>query len=327
MRSIFRSRRLRVAQLTIAATMLALPASAFAFAGNTAADSEGHGALPIRVAPAHVQVGRAVHISGSSPQSAGQRVVLQGQIAGRDQWRALQTATVGASGRVAFTAHLRRSGLVRVVNAHDTQTQTGSAAPGAASVGVGSTVAAKRIRVTADVVAHQANRAVLDGGRVTVHGRVLPAAGTRRVSLQGHSHKGWSTLASGRTHRSGRYTLRYRATIGTNRMLRVLFAGDAANARAGAAAGTVTVYQPAIASWYYDAGLQTGCGFNARYGVANKALPCGTKVQLRYGGRTVMATVDDRGPYVAGRTWDLGQSTRAALGFNAGVGTVWASVR
>jgi rare lipoprotein A (peptidoglycan hydrolase) len=110
-------------------------------------------------------------------------------------------------------------------------------------------------------------------------------------------------------------------------MLRVLFAGDAANARASSAAGTVTVYQPAVASWYYDAGLGTGCGFNARYGVANKTLPCGTKVQFKYGGRTVMATVDDRGPYVYGRTWDLGQSTRAALGFDGGVGTVWASVR
>ncbi len=49
-------------------------------------------------------------------------------------------------------------------------------------------------------------------------------------------------------------------------------------------------------------------------------------MQLKYGGRTVMATVDDRGPYVDGRDWDLGQSTRAALGFDGGVGTVWASV-
>ena len=38
------------------------------------------------------------------------------------------------------------------------------------------------------------------------------------------------------------------------------------------------------------------------------------------------ATVDDRGPYVGGRTWDLNQNTAAALGFG-GVGTVWASVR
>jgi rare lipoprotein A len=332
LRSSFRPRRLRVAQLTIVATLFALPASAFAFAGNTAAESAGHGALPIRVAPAHVRAGRPVHVTGTSQQAAGARVLLQARIARRTVWRTLQTTTVAASGRFAFTAHLRHSGLVRVVSAQATQAQSGSAAPpagtpGAASVAVGSTASAKRIKVTADVLAHQADRAVLDGGRVTVRGRVLPVARSRRVALQGHSRHGWTTLTHGRTGATGRYKLSYHATIGTNRMLRVLFAGDAANARASAAAGTVTVYQPAIASWYYDAGLQTGCGFNARYGVANKTLPCGTKVQLRYGGRTVMATVDDRGPYVAGRTWDLGQSTRAALGFNAGVGTVWASVR
>jgi rare lipoprotein A len=168
---------------------------------------------------------------------------------------------------------------------------------------------------------------VLSGGRVAVHGRVLPVAGSRSVQLQGHAGRHWQTLATARTGRSGRFTLGYQAQSGTNRMLRVLFAGDAANARASSSAGTVTVYQPAVASWYYDAGLATGCGFNARYGVANKTLPCGTKVQFKYGGRTVMATVDDRGPYVSGRTWDLGQSTRAALGFDGGVGTVWASVR
>ena len=35
------------------------------------------------------------------------------------------------------------------------------------------------------------------------------------------------------------------------------------------------------------------------------------------GGRTVTAVVDDRGPYVAGREWDLNQNTAAALGFTA----------
>jgi rare lipoprotein A len=234
---------------------------------------------------------------------------------------------VASSGRFAFTAHLRRSALVRVLAARATHSENATTGSGSASIDAGAPAAAQPITVTARVVARHAKRAVLDGGRVTVRGRVLPAAGSRAVKLQGHSGKHWTTLAHGHTGRSGRYALRYHATLGTNRMLRVLFAGDAANARATASAGTVTVYQPAIASWYYDAGMATGCGFNARYGVANKSLPCGTKVQFRYGGRTVMATVDDRGPYVAGRTWDLGQSTRAALGFNAGVGTVWASVR
>ena len=77
---------------------------------------------------------------------------------------------------------------------------------------------------------------------------------------------------------------------------------------------------PAVASWYYDEG-NTACGFHARYGVANKTLRCGTKVTIRYGDRSVVATVDDRGPYVYGRSFDLSQNTAAALGM-WGVATV-----
>ena len=40
-------------------------------------------------------------------------------------------------------------------------------------------------------------------------------------------------------------------------------------------------------------------------GVAHRTLPCGTKVTFRYNGRTVTTRVIDRGPYVAGRTWDM----------------------
>lgn len=82
-------------------------------------------------------------------------------------------------------------------------------------------------------------------------------------------------------------------------------------------------YHRGVASWYYDKGHATACGFHAKFGVANKTLPCGTKVKFIYAGHRVTATVDDRGPYVAGRTWDLGQNARAALHFN-GVHTVWA---
>jgi len=55
--------------------------------------------------------------------------------------------------------------------------------------------------------------------------------------------------------------------------------------------------------------------------VAHKTLPKGTRVQIRYNGKTVTATVTDRGPYVAGRTWDLGPGVSRALGF-AGVHSV-----
>ena len=83
------------------------------------------------------------------------------------------------------------------------------------------------------------------------------------------------------------------------------------------------------ASWYGPGlyGAHLACGGTltpGTLGVANKTLPCGTHVTFRYGGRTVNAVVDDRGPYVGGRDWDLNQNSAAALGFN-GVDTVWST--
>ena len=64
-------------------------------------------------------------------------------------------------------------------------------------------------------------------------------------------------------------------------------------------------------------------GYNALV-VAHKTLPCGTKVRIRYRGRSVTATVRDRGPYVGGREFDLAGAVARRLGFN-GVGTIWVS--
>ncbi|MCL4078230.1 hypothetical protein MX659_01205 [Coriobacteriia bacterium Es71-Z0120] len=61
--------------------------------------------------------------------------------------------------------------------------------------------------------------------------------------------------------------------------------------------------------------------------VAHRTLPFGTKVEIEYKGRRVIAVVKDRGPYVRGRTFDLGPGTAKALGFS-GVGTIrWRIVR
>ena len=59
-------------------------------------------------------------------------------------------------------------------------------------------------------------------------------------------------------------------------------------------------------------------------GVANKTLPCGTLVTLHYGGRTIRVPVIDRGPYVAGREFDLTEATKRALGFGD-TGDVWST--
>jgi rare lipoprotein A (peptidoglycan hydrolase) len=71
--------------------------------------------------------------------------------------------------------------------------------------------------------------------------------------------------------------------------------------------------QPAVASWYNDAG-QTACGFHARLGFASRWLPCGARVLMRGPGGSVIAVMQDRGPYVGGRTFDLNPALKAALG-------------
>jgi rare lipoprotein A (peptidoglycan hydrolase) len=82
-------------------------------------------------------------------------------------------------------------------------------------------------------------------------------------------------------------------------------------------------YHRGIASWYKDDGLKTACGFHAKFGVAHRSLPCGTHVTFWHDHRRVVATVDDRGPYVTGRTWDLDEHTASALHM-LGVEGVWA---
>jgi Lytic transglycolase/Bacterial SH3 domain len=56
--------------------------------------------------------------------------------------------------------------------------------------------------------------------------------------------------------------------------------------------------------------------------VANRTLPCGTRLRLRVGGHVVEAQVLDRGPYVDGRTFDLAPAVCRALGACSGVTTI-----
>lgn len=86
-------------------------------------------------------------------------------------------------------------------------------------------------------------------------------------------------------------------------------------------------YHHAVASWYGPGlyGNTMACGGKLRpstIGVAHKYLPCGTKLRLAYHGRRVDVRVRDRGPYVAGREFDMTYATRRALHFPNGVRTI-----
>ena len=58
-------------------------------------------------------------------------------------------------------------------------------------------------------------------------------------------------------------------------------------------------------------------------GIAMLNVPLGTYVEIRYNGRSCVAVVNDRGPYIHGRVIDMQPAVARALGFlSVGVGTV-----
>jgi rare lipoprotein A (peptidoglycan hydrolase) len=150
------------------------------------------------------------------------------------------------------------------------------------------------------------------GHRVTVVGKAKPS---RHVWLQVHRRGHWRSLDRDRTAASGRFVLRDRLHRPMSVRARIVGAGMRRKV------GRVNVFRWANASWYGPGlyGNPLGCGghlWPGRLGVAHKTLPCGTKVTLRNGRRSVRVRVIDRGPYVAGREYDLTEATAHRLHFH-----------
>jgi rare lipoprotein A len=161
-------------------------------------------------------------------------------------------------------------------------------------------------------------------------GRVVPVRGAlgsgeagRAVLVQVKAGRGWRTVDRTRTGDGGRFRGGWRTRAPGRYLLRarVLGGGGAAPA-SKSVRGRVHVYVPRAASWYGPGfyGRRTGCGRTLRagaLGVAHKTLPCGTRVTLRYRGRSVTVPVIDRGPYAGGRTYDLTAATKRKLRFGS----------
>ena len=144
--------------------------------------------------------------------------------------------------------------------------------------------------------------------------------------LQALSRHGWRTLARTRTTGHGLFRLKYVPHELTSEIVRLRFSGDTYGRPAHRRIGRLNVYRLAGASWYGGGG-GLACGgslSSSTLGVANKTLPCGTLVTLRYNGRSIRVPVIDRGPYVAGREFDLTEATKAAIGFGD-TGQVWST--
>jgi rare lipoprotein A len=152
------------------------------------------------------------------------------------------------------------------------------------------------------------------GDRVAVVGVAKPAAAGRVAALQVRVRNRWRTIDRDRTAASGRYVLRDRRhrSISAPARLRI--------GTVKRPLGRMNVYRWAHASWYGPGlyGNRLGCGGTltpGKLGVAHKTLPCFTKLTLRHRGRTLRVRVIDRGPYVAGREYDLTEATAYRLRF------------
>jgi rare lipoprotein A len=74
-----------------------------------------------------------------------------------------------------------------------------------------------------------------------------------------------------------------------------------------------------IASVYPNGGPRACPGRYSGHTVAHRSMPCGTRLRFTRGRHSIVAVVNDRGPFIRGRTWDFPQRSAGALGFNDGL--------
>jgi rare lipoprotein A len=180
-------------------------------------------------------------------------------------------------------------------------------------------------RTNSHVALHLSGHSVLSGNAVTLRGKVRPS-GDHRVKIVFRGSDRGSLVT--RTKANGTFAVSWTPEQTGSYDVQAFGVHDRTTKGAHSKRRELTTYRLAGAS-YYGPGLYgngVACGgtlMPGTLGVANKTLPCGTEVKLRYHGRSITVPVIDRGPYVAGRDYDLTEATKDRLGF-PGVGTVLA---
>ncbi len=92
-----------------------------------------------------------------------------------------------------------------------------------------------------------------------------------------------------------------------------------------------SVYQTGVASYYWQPQkVASGGWFNPNaMTAAHKTLPFGTKVRVtnKNNGKSVVVTINDRGPYIAGRVIDLSKAAAGVVGMQgSGIAPVTVAV-
>jgi hypothetical protein len=307
----FRTWRRRAAALALAPVAVAMITSNGAGAakgGNTALDAsrnhvgpngkvtlEGHFRVPQTTAGA---------VGGATPARGSQPIRIQFKALGAKSWQDQTRSKTGRKGGFSTKVEVKRSGRFRAVSSD------------------GRTTPAELVEMQSRTSARLSDKNLKVGEKVKIRGHVVPGGTRRKLTVLVGGDK-----LHAKTRRNGTFSAKWKAKKVGSRTVRVRAGGNKVATGSGDKAGKVRVFRPAGAS-YYGPGLYgngVACGGTLQpdtIGVANKTLPCGTKVTIRYKGKQAKAKVIDRGPYVAGREFDLTEALRNKLGF-PGVGTIW----
>ncbi len=249
-----------------------------------------------------VRHGSSIEVRGIVERRSG-RVSLFFRPSDSRRWQRLKKVRTDGAGRYRTSVKARRNGQIRAVS----------------SAGTASTT--KKIRVRSRISVKPVKKFTPVGSSVLIRGSVSPA-GRRaiKVAVGGRVIRTRSTAKGG-------FQVTWRPGSTGSHRVRVFAGGNGQAASDASRRIRVTGLRQTHAS-YFGPGLYGGalaCGGSlstGTRGVAHKTLPCGSKVTLRYRGRTVTTRVVDRGPFVAGREFDLTYATRNDLGFGD-LGYVW----
>jgi rare lipoprotein A len=167
----------------------------------------------------------------------------------------------------------------------------------------------------------------LSGGGNAVVGRKVRFRGSVEERLAGRTvvvqyldpaTAAWTRQARTTVRDDGTFVARWRARETGQFQLRAVVRGGASSAAVSPEL-PLTVYRGAVATWYGPGfyGNTTACGIELTpelVGIAHRSLPCGTNVAVRYGSRTLVLPVVDRGPFGSEARWDLTEAAAQQLG-------------
>lgn len=170
------------------------------------------------------------------------------------------------------------------------------------------------------------------GRPVTVTGRFHEALVGRTVRLQRQTPAGrWRTAATAHVRKDGTFSIPWRTRAARNHELRLVLLAVRGSAHTtvpgGAAAANasapvqVAVLGRTRASWFGPGfyGGKTACGLVLREGtegVAHRTLPCGSQVEIRHEGTSVVVPVIDRGPFANKADFDLTKNVADRIGLD-----------